>query len=135
MAESYLDKEWETRTCGEGERCWCRSIWVKGGLEDHDCIIGTAQINKEEADHIVAAHNEYLVETVRNAERQVWYCNALDVLSPLRFHLHEIMLDIECQASYNRIMGTPFRIAGLEAAKAALEAAEAFCTGKNNAGS
>jgi hypothetical protein len=129
MTNNYLNKEWETRTCGEGEKCWCRSIWVKGGHADEDCVLGTAQTNKETADHIVQAHNEYLKETVRNAESQIWYSNALEALQPLRSHMHDLIIEIEAIERFCDRMEYPIRVPRLSAAKAALDNVELFFTG------
>lgn len=129
MIENYLNMEWEVRLCGEGESCWCRLVCVKDNDTEDGCIIGFGAVNKEEAEHIVAAHNEYLLETVRNAESQAWYCNALDVLSPLRTCTQELLLGIKSYEDYAKRVGSPFFISGLKEAKLALENAEVFFTG------
>jgi len=33
-------------------------------------------------------------------KNQVWYCNALEVLNPLRWHIHELIQEID---SHNRL--------------------------------
>lgn len=62
-------------------------------------------------------------------EDQEWYSNALEVLSPLRFHLFMLIQDIESKQRWSKAAGLPFGIAGLEAAKSAAGDAELFFTG------
>ena len=47
-------------------------------------------------------------------EDQEWYSNALEVLSPLRFHLFMLIQNIESRQRWSKAAGLPFGIAGLE---------------------
>ena len=70
MNKKYKDtinKKWYTGFCTEGEKCWCRTInTIPWSLERFnnddmgDCIVGSGDIEKELAFHIVKIHNEWL---------------------------------------------------------------------------
>ena len=63
---------------------------------------------------------------------QEWYATAFEKLSPLRYHIDELLEEMD---SHNRV-AKRLKIPGLStkritAAKKALEVAEEFCTGKS----
>jgi hypothetical protein len=69
----------------------------------------------------------------RLEENQVWYSDALEVLGLLRFHLFNLIEDVDC---HNRVAPKlnqlPVASRHLEEARIALENAETFFCGKNN---
>ena len=64
--------------------------------------------------------------------RLKWYIDALEALGPLRYHMFQLMVDIEsCQHMSSSLGGKfgLFNLRSLEAAKVALSDAEFFFTG------
>lgn len=58
--------KWKVELCFSGEECWCRIIVpdepIKYGPDDVEeiCIVSSASINKQMAEHIVNIHNEFI---------------------------------------------------------------------------
>jgi len=56
-----MSVRWKTRTCSEGEKCWCRMIVPEIPIpNDEDLtvfIAGSGAIEKDFAEHIVLIHN------------------------------------------------------------------------------
>jgi hypothetical protein len=67
--ESYskaLTVKWKVEPCFSGEECWCRIIVpvdpINYGPDNIEevCIVSSAAINKQMAEHIVIVHNQSL---------------------------------------------------------------------------
>jgi hypothetical protein len=65
--QKSLTVKWKVDTCSQGEQCWCRVIKCEEPLmfkekeyldEDEYYIVGTGDLNKETAEHIVKIHNQ-----------------------------------------------------------------------------
>jgi len=62
-----LSVKWKIGTCGEGEKCWCRTIvpvepilyseYQMIDTESEYMIVGSGEIHKEVAERIVEDHN------------------------------------------------------------------------------
>lgn len=61
-----------------------------------------------------------------------WYVDAVEALSPLRYHMFQLLSDIETHRGFCEALGQPFNLRSLEAAKAALGDAELFFTGSRS---
>ena len=59
-----LTVEWKTRTCSQGEECWCRIIEPIEKITDVDgseiCIASSGDVSEIYAEHIVKLHNDSL---------------------------------------------------------------------------
>ena len=61
-----LKVKWKVEPCFSGEECWCRLIVpdepIKYSTDDIEevCIVSSASINKQMAEHIVNIHNQYI---------------------------------------------------------------------------
>jgi hypothetical protein len=60
-----LTLKWKVGTCLQGEECWCRIItcdpplmYEEVGVEEEFYVVGSGQIMKEVAEHIVNIQNE-----------------------------------------------------------------------------
>ncbi len=58
-----------------------------------------------------------------------WYKNAFEALRPLRFHMFQLLSDLETHKIYCESLGIPFGLRSLEAALAAMDDTEVFFTG------
>lgn len=58
-----------------------------------------------------------------------WYIEAVEVLSPLRYHMFQLLSDIETHKGFCEELGQPFKLRSLEAALAAMDDVEVFFTG------
>lgn len=59
-----------------------------------------------------------------------WYQNSLEVLSPLRFHLNEVLSQMDILITLHKVLGTPppFSIQKYKEAQEALDKCERFFT-------
>ena len=61
-----LEVKWKVEPCFSGEECWCRLIvpdeTINYGPDNIEevCIVSSASINKQMAEHIVNIHNQYI---------------------------------------------------------------------------
>jgi hypothetical protein len=59
-----LTLKWKVGTCSQGEECWCRTITCDPPLmyeevgDEEFYVVGSGQIMKEVAEHIVNIHNK-----------------------------------------------------------------------------
>lgn len=59
--EKSLKVKWKISYCPQGEECWCRVIEPEVEIKDKDgnkiYIIGSGEVSKIHAEHIVNIHN------------------------------------------------------------------------------
>jgi hypothetical protein len=61
-----LEVKWKVEPCFSGEDCWCRIIMPSEPINygpdnvEEVCIVSSATINKQMAEHIVIVHNQSL---------------------------------------------------------------------------
>lgn len=58
-----------------------------------------------------------------------WYIDALEALRPLRFHMFQLLSDLETHKIRCETLGIPFCLRSLEAALVAMDDVEIFFTG------
>lgn len=64
QTSDMIQLRWKTELCNSGESCWCRlivteekSVWENGS---ETWVVPDGSITKEEAEHIVEIHNQWL---------------------------------------------------------------------------
>jgi hypothetical protein len=61
-----LEVKWKVEPCFSGEDCWCRIIMPSEPINygpdnvEEVCIVSSASINKQMAEHIVNIHNQLI---------------------------------------------------------------------------
>ena len=67
---------WVTKTCSQGEICWCRIVVPKepilfsnGEFEEEYYIIGSGAIAKDDAEYFVELHNSKLNEDITRTQK------------------------------------------------------------------
>lgn len=62
-------------------------------------------------------------------DTQKWYVDSLEALRPLRYHMFQLLSDLETHKIRCEALGMPFGLRSLEAALVAMDDVEIFFTG------